>query len=192
MRAVRRSRSSTTGASARSDRLAWAGAAVTVYPHDVDADELVGYDGVLSRTARATPSRSKPRRNGAPADRACPDPRDLPRPPAARARHRAQDVQAPLRPPRRQPSGARAGDDGVIVTSQNHGFAVAPGSPARRRTSRSTTAPSRAWSSAASARSRSSSTRRPAPGRTTPGGSSRRGRGGGPACQGGLTSNRSA
>jgi carbamoyl-phosphate synthase small subunit len=28
-------------------RLAHAGAAVTVYPHDVDADELVGYDGVL-------------------------------------------------------------------------------------------------------------------------------------------------
>ena len=29
------------------NRLAWAGAAVTVYPHDVDADELAGYDGVL-------------------------------------------------------------------------------------------------------------------------------------------------
>ena len=28
-------------------RLAWAGAAVTVYPHDVDADELRAYDGVL-------------------------------------------------------------------------------------------------------------------------------------------------
>ena len=29
------------------NRLAWSGAAVTVYPHDVDADELVDYDGVL-------------------------------------------------------------------------------------------------------------------------------------------------
>jgi len=29
------------------NRLAWAGAAVTVYPHDVDADELARYDGVL-------------------------------------------------------------------------------------------------------------------------------------------------
>jgi carbamoyl-phosphate synthase small subunit len=29
------------------DRLAWAGAAVTVYPHDADADALVRYDGVL-------------------------------------------------------------------------------------------------------------------------------------------------
>ena len=28
-------------------RLAAAGAAVRVYPHDVDADELAGYDGVL-------------------------------------------------------------------------------------------------------------------------------------------------
>ena len=28
-------------------RLAFAGAAVTVYPHDVDADELAGFDGVL-------------------------------------------------------------------------------------------------------------------------------------------------
>jgi carbamoyl-phosphate synthase small subunit len=28
-------------------RLAWAGAAVTVYPHDATADELAGYDGVL-------------------------------------------------------------------------------------------------------------------------------------------------
>src|SRR5262249_56124596 len=29
------------------DRLAWAGAAVTVYSHDADPDELVRYDGVL-------------------------------------------------------------------------------------------------------------------------------------------------
>jgi carbamoyl-phosphate synthase small subunit len=29
------------------DRLAWAGAAVTVYPHDADPDELAHYDGVL-------------------------------------------------------------------------------------------------------------------------------------------------
>ena len=29
------------------DRLAWAGAAVTVYPHDADPDELVRFDGVL-------------------------------------------------------------------------------------------------------------------------------------------------
>jgi carbamoyl-phosphate synthase small subunit len=29
------------------DRLAWAGAAVTVFPHDADPEELAGYDGVL-------------------------------------------------------------------------------------------------------------------------------------------------
>jgi carbamoyl-phosphate synthase small subunit len=29
------------------DRLAWAGAAVTVFPHDADPDELAGHDGVL-------------------------------------------------------------------------------------------------------------------------------------------------
>ena len=29
------------------DRLAWSGAAVTVYPHDADPDELVRFDGVL-------------------------------------------------------------------------------------------------------------------------------------------------
>src|SRR5438094_10180280 len=29
------------------DRLAWAGAAVTVYPHDADPDELVRFEGVL-------------------------------------------------------------------------------------------------------------------------------------------------
>jgi carbamoyl-phosphate synthase small subunit len=29
------------------DRLAWAGAAVTVFPHEVDTDELARYDGVL-------------------------------------------------------------------------------------------------------------------------------------------------
>jgi carbamoyl-phosphate synthase small subunit len=29
------------------DRLSWAGAAVTVYPHDAGPDELAGYDGVL-------------------------------------------------------------------------------------------------------------------------------------------------
>jgi carbamoyl-phosphate synthase small subunit len=29
------------------NRLAWAGAAVTVFPHDADVDELAGYDGLL-------------------------------------------------------------------------------------------------------------------------------------------------
>jgi carbamoyl-phosphate synthase small subunit len=37
-------------------RLAVAGAAVTVYPHDVDADELAGYDGVLLSPGPGDPS----------------------------------------------------------------------------------------------------------------------------------------
>ena len=56
----------------------------------------------------------------------------------------------------------------VLVTSQNHGFAVAPTRRrARRRTSRSTTAPSRASTSPSCARARCSSTPRPARARTT-------------------------
>jgi carbamoyl-phosphate synthase small subunit len=38
------------------NRLAWAGAAVTVFPHDVDADELVHYDGVLLSNGPGDPS----------------------------------------------------------------------------------------------------------------------------------------
>ena len=61
----------------------------------------------------------------------------------------------------------------VLVTSQNHGFAVvAVGGRDRRRTSRSTTGPSRASTSRRSGRARCSSTRRPGPGRTTRGRSS--------------------
>ena len=37
------------------NRLAWAGAAVTVFPHDVDADELARYDGVLLSNGPADP-----------------------------------------------------------------------------------------------------------------------------------------
>ena len=94
-------------------RLAQAGARVTVYPHDVDADTLAG--------ARRRAALERPRRPGAARDGgrdrarpARPDAgaRHLPRPPAARPRRGARDVQAPLRPPRREPprrSSARAG-----------------------------------------------------------------------------------
>ena len=94
------------------NRLAWSGAAVTVYPHDVDADELVDYDGVLLSNGPGDPEPlTDEQATIRAADRARPDPRHLPRPPAARARDRAQDVQAPVRPPRREPSGARARDE---------------------------------------------------------------------------------
>ena len=38
------------------NRLAWSGAAVTVFPHDVDADELVRYDGVLLSNGPGDPA----------------------------------------------------------------------------------------------------------------------------------------
>jgi carbamoyl-phosphate synthase small subunit len=37
------------------NRLAWAGAAVTVYPHNADPDELVGFDGVLLSSGPGDP-----------------------------------------------------------------------------------------------------------------------------------------
>ena len=55
----------------------------------------------------------------------------------------------------------------VLVTSQNHGFAV-KGTGPRSLISRSTTAPSRGSRFPASAPARCSSIRRPGPGRTTP------------------------
>ena len=60
----------------------------------------------------------------------------------------------------------------VLVTSQNHGFAVAmpdaPGATSRSPTRRSTTAPSRACGCPTGPSGRCSSTPRPRPGRTTP------------------------
>ena len=90
-------------------RLARAGAAVTVYPHDVDADELAAYDGVaaLERPRRPGAARGRDRRR-ARARRARAGARDLPRPPAARPGDRLRDVEAPVRPPRRESSRARA------------------------------------------------------------------------------------
>jgi carbamoyl-phosphate synthase small subunit len=109
------------------DRLAWAGAAVTVYPHDADPDELARFDGVLLS-------------NG-PGD---------PEPLAAEAeRVRALLGRVPLlgiclghqllalatgHETFKLPFGHRGSNhpvldkrsNRVLVTSQNHGFAVAP------------------------------------------------------------------
>jgi carbamoyl-phosphate synthase small subunit len=109
------------------DRLAWAGAAVTVYPHDADPDELVRYDGVLLSNGPGDPE------------------------PLA---HEVETVRALLgRVPLlgiclghqllalatghetfKLPFGHRGANhpvldkrtNRVLVTSQNHGFAVAP------------------------------------------------------------------
>ena len=89
-------------------RLASAGAAVDVFPHDVDADTLAGYDGVLlspgtgrSRTARRRGADSRR------LARAHTGARCLSRSSAARTRDRSRDVQAAVRAPRRESSRAR-------------------------------------------------------------------------------------
>ena len=66
--------------------------------------------------ARSARSRGSSRREA--------DLRDLPRPPASRPRARGEDLQAEVRPPRRQPPGAGPRHGHVAITSQNHGFAV--------------------------------------------------------------------
>ncbi len=92
-------------------RLATAGAAVTVFPHDVDADELAGYDGVVLSNGPRRPRAARGRgRDAARAARPHAGARHLPRPPAARARRGHEDVQAAVRPPRRESSGARPRD----------------------------------------------------------------------------------
>ena len=110
------------------NRLAWKGAAVTVYPHDADADELARYDGVLLSNGPGDP---EPLRGSGQDDRGAArangGARHLPRAPAARPRDRAQDVQAArsgTAARTTRSSSARSGR--VLVTSQNHGFAVAP------------------------------------------------------------------
>ena len=63
--------------------------------------------GALERPRRPRAARRRdPGR--ARAARSRPAPRDLPRSPAPRARDGAHDLQAPLRPPRREPPGSRA------------------------------------------------------------------------------------
>ena len=89
-------------------RLARAGAAVTVFPHVCDPDELASYDGVLLSNGPGDPAplveetevvRATPR--------AGPGARDLPGPPADRPRDRPRDDEAAVRAPGREPPRAR-------------------------------------------------------------------------------------
>ena len=90
-------------------RLAAAGAAVDVFPHDVDADTVASYDGVVLSPGPGDPEPldqeaamvTQPARPDAGA-------RGVPRPSADRARARQDDLQAAVRPSRREPSGRRS------------------------------------------------------------------------------------
>jgi carbamoyl-phosphate synthase small subunit len=109
-------------------RLAAGGAAVTVYPHDVDADELVTYDGVLLSNGPGDP--------GPLADEVKTVQEILGRVPvlgiclghqllALATGHETFKLKFGHRGANHPVLDRRSGR--VLVTSQNHGFAVAPG-----------------------------------------------------------------
>ena len=126
-------------------RLAANGAAVDVFPHDVDADTLAGYDGVLLSPGPGDPAplAGEAQTAAGPA-RAHAGARRLPRPPAARARDRQGDVQAAVRAPRREPSGARPPHDaGCSSRRRTTASRSPPATSPASRTARSTTARSR-------------------------------------------------
>src|SRR5262249_53901302 len=109
------------------NRLAWSGAAVTVYPHDVDADELADYDGVLLSNGPGDPE-PLAGEQATIANLIGRVPllgiRLAPQPPALATGRKTYKL----------PFGHRGANhpvleratNGVIVTAQNHGFAVAP------------------------------------------------------------------
>jgi carbamoyl-phosphate synthase small subunit len=109
------------------NRLAWSGAAVTVFPHDVDADELAAYDGVLLSNGPGDPSALENEiatvgclLGRVPILGIC-----LGHPLLALATgHETFKLPFGHRGAN-QPVVERA-PGGVLVTSQNHGFAVAP------------------------------------------------------------------
>jgi carbamoyl-phosphate synthase small subunit len=106
-------------------RLAAAGAAVTVFPHDVDADELAGYDGVLLSPGPGDP---------APLQQQTATVRDLLGRTSILGICLGHQVLAMATGHEtfKLPFGHRGanhpvlqrGDSRVLVTSQNHGFAV--------------------------------------------------------------------
>ena len=84
------------------------GAVVELHPCTATADELLSNDpdAIFLANGPGDPaSLDYVVRDGPRADRQAPGVRDLPRPPAALPRGRPRDLQAAVRPPRRQPPG---------------------------------------------------------------------------------------
>jgi carbamoyl-phosphate synthase small subunit len=109
------------------DRLAWAGAAVTVYPHDADADELVRSDGVLLSNGPGDPEplageveTVKALLGRVPLLGICLGHQLL----ALATGHRTFKLRFGHRGANHPVLEKRT--NRVLVTSQNHGFAVAP------------------------------------------------------------------
>jgi carbamoyl-phosphate synthase small subunit len=116
------------------NRLAWAGAAVTVFPHDVDPDELARYDGVLLSNGPGDPEPLREEQvtlcnlvGRVPILGICLGHQLL----ALATGHMTFKLSFGHRGAN-HPVVERA-TGGVLVTSQNHGFAVAP-SEAREAT----------------------------------------------------------
>ena len=127
------SRSSTTGASGRSlNRLAWAGAAVTVYPHDVDAGEAhsLRRRPALERAGRPCAADARDRHGSVQCSGRVPRPRHLPRPPAARDLATGHDTF-------KLPFGHRGANHPVVERRDG------PRSPSRARTTASRSTPER-------------------------------------------------
>jgi carbamoyl-phosphate synthase small subunit len=109
------------------NRLAWAGAAVTVFPHDVDTDELARYDGVLLSNGPGDPE---------PLEHEVRTIRDLLGRTAVLGICLGHQLLALAtgHTTFKLPFGHRGANHPVVerstgrvlVTSQNHGFAVAP------------------------------------------------------------------
>jgi carbamoyl-phosphate synthase small subunit len=109
------------------NRLAWSGAAVTVYPHGADADELAGYDGVLLSNGPGDPEplRSEAKTIEALLGRTsvlgiCLGHQLL----ALATGHKTFKLPFGHRGANHPVVDRASGR--VLVTSQNHGFAVAP------------------------------------------------------------------
>ena len=159
---------------------------VTLLPCTASAEEVLarGPGPGLPRQRPRRPGGARLRRRQRPrAGRQEARVRHLPRPPAALPGGRPRDLQAPVRPPRRQPPGQgprdRAGSTSPRRTTASRSAGPAASrrsratsrcagrptsAPPSSRTSTSTTARSRAWCCATCPAPRSSTTPRPGPG----------------------------